>query len=80
MGFCLQGNEFEELPEVLIGGATCINVDMSTAVNLADESTEIYGERVSGDDANAKDSASSPMNEKEEIFEVKIDNETTCLC
>jgi len=34
MGFCLQGNEEDELPEVLMGGCTCVNVDASTAKKL----------------------------------------------
>eukprot|EP00981_Chlorochromonas_danica_P000979 scaffold233_cov174-Ochromonas_danica.AAC.19 len=34
LGFCLQGNEEDELPEVLMGGCTCIHVDASTAKKL----------------------------------------------
>lgn len=34
MGFCLQGNEEDELPEVLMGGCTCIHVDAGTAKKL----------------------------------------------
>lgn len=34
MGFCLQGNEEDELPEVLMGGCTCIHVDAATAKKL----------------------------------------------
>jgi hypothetical protein len=34
MGFCLQGNEEEELPEVLMGGCTCIHVDAGVAKKL----------------------------------------------
>jgi len=34
MGFCLQGNDENELPEVLMGGCTCIHVDCSTAKKL----------------------------------------------
>jgi hypothetical protein len=30
----LQGNEEDELPEVLMGGCTCIHVDASTAKKL----------------------------------------------
>lgn len=34
MGICLQGNDDDELPEVLIGACTCIKVDMSLAKKL----------------------------------------------
>ena len=34
MGFCLQGNDENELPEVLMGGASVVHIDMSTAVRL----------------------------------------------
>jgi hypothetical protein len=34
MGFCLQGNEEDELPEVLMGACTCIHVDASTVKKL----------------------------------------------
>lgn len=34
MGFCLQGNDEEELPEVLMGGCTCIHVDAGVAKKL----------------------------------------------
>lgn len=34
IGFCLQGNEEHELPEVLMGGLTCIHVDTTTAKKL----------------------------------------------
>ena len=34
MGFCLQGNDENELPEVLMGGVSAIHIDMSTAVKL----------------------------------------------
>lgn len=34
MGFCLQGNDENELPEVLMGGASVIHIDMATAVKL----------------------------------------------
>jgi hypothetical protein len=34
MGMCLQGNEDNELPEVLFGGITAINMDISKAVKL----------------------------------------------
>lgn len=34
MGFCLQGNDENELPEVLMGGASAIHIDMSTATKL----------------------------------------------
>lgn len=34
MGFCLQGNEEDELPEVLMGTCSCIHVDASTAKKL----------------------------------------------
>jgi len=34
MGFCLQGNEADELPEVLMGCCSCYHVDMSTGIKL----------------------------------------------
>ena len=34
IGFCLQGNEEHELPEVLMGGCTCVHIDTSTAKKL----------------------------------------------
>lgn len=34
IGLCLQGNEEEELPEVLMGGCTCIHVDSTTVKKL----------------------------------------------
>jgi hypothetical protein len=34
MGFCLQGNEEDELPEVLMGACTCNKVDTSLARKL----------------------------------------------
>jgi hypothetical protein len=34
MGLCLQGNDESELPEVLMGGCTCIHIDTSKAVKL----------------------------------------------
>ena len=34
IGFCLQGNEEYELPEVLLGGCTCVNIDTTTAKKL----------------------------------------------
>jgi hypothetical protein len=34
MGFCLQGNEEDELPEVLLGGCSCIRVDCGKAKKL----------------------------------------------
>jgi hypothetical protein len=34
MGFCLQGNEDDELPEVLMGAFRCIHVDAATAKKL----------------------------------------------
>jgi hypothetical protein len=34
MGFCLQGNDENELPEVLLGGASVVHIDMTTAVKL----------------------------------------------
>lgn len=34
MGFCLQGNEENELPEVLMGSCTCVNVDSATVKKL----------------------------------------------
>ena len=34
MGFCLQGNEENELPEVLMGCCSCYHVDMSTGTKL----------------------------------------------
>jgi hypothetical protein len=32
MGMCLQGNDESELPEVLFGGCTLINVDLSKGI------------------------------------------------
>ena len=34
MGLCLQGNDENELPEVLMGTCSCIHVDASTAKKL----------------------------------------------
>jgi hypothetical protein len=34
MGFCLQGNEEDELPEVLMGACTCVRVDATTVKKL----------------------------------------------
>lgn len=34
MGICLQGDEENELPEVIIGGCSCIHVDMSKSKKL----------------------------------------------
>jgi hypothetical protein len=34
MGFCLQGNEEDELPEVLMGTCTCAHVDLTTVKKL----------------------------------------------
>ena len=34
IGFCLQGNEEHELPEVLLGGCTCVHIDTTTAKKL----------------------------------------------
>ena len=34
MGICLQGNEENELPEVMIGATSCIHVDMGLAKKL----------------------------------------------
>jgi len=34
LGFCLQGNEENELPEVLMGCCSCYHVDMSTGTKL----------------------------------------------
>eukprot|EP00596_Hydrurales_sp_CCMP1899_P010073 CAMPEP_0119044170 /NCGR_PEP_ID=MMETSP1177-20130426/29212_1 /TAXON_ID=2985 /ORGANISM="Ochromonas sp, Strain CCMP1899" /LENGTH=580 /DNA_ID=CAMNT_0007013793 /DNA_START=607 /DNA_END=2349 /DNA_ORIENTATION=+ len=34
MGFCLQGNDEDELPEILMGGASCIHVDCGKAKKL----------------------------------------------
>jgi len=34
MGLCLQGNDESELPEVLMGGCTCIHIDTTKAVKL----------------------------------------------
>mmetsp|Transcript_20104 Transcript_20104/g.19407 ORF Transcript_20104/g.19407 Transcript_20104/m.19407 type:complete len:727 (+) Transcript_20104:190-2370(+) len=34
MGFCLQGNDEDELPEVLMGGCSCIRVDCGKAKKL----------------------------------------------
>ena len=36
MAFCLQGNEEDELPEVIMGCCRCINVDMTLAAKLED--------------------------------------------
>lgn len=34
MGFCLQGNDENELPEVLMGGVSCVHLDTSVAPRL----------------------------------------------
>jgi hypothetical protein len=34
MGLCLQGDEENELPEVLMGGCSCIHLDCSKAKKL----------------------------------------------
>lgn len=34
MGFCLQGNEEDELPEVLMGCCSCVRVDLGHGVKL----------------------------------------------
>lgn len=34
MGFCLQGNDDSELPEVLMGATSCIHLDTTVAKKL----------------------------------------------
>jgi hypothetical protein len=34
MGFCLQGNEENELPEVIMGACRFVHVDLATAKKL----------------------------------------------